>query len=46
MSSYGRIYSVKNNKFLKCRIEKKGYVKVNLNKYGKKRTFRIHRLVA
>ena len=42
----GRVYSKKNNKFLKPKIEKEGYLSVCLYKNGEKNYIRIHRLIA
>ena len=41
----GRVYSKNKNIFMKTRLDIHGYHKVNLYN-GKKKTFRIHRLVA
>jgi hypothetical protein len=45
VSNSGRIKSVKNNIIRKPRIAR-GYLYVNLSKSGKKKTYKIHRLVA
>ena len=42
----GRIYSKNRDKFLIPQITHDGYHYVNLCKYGKKKTFKVHRLVA
>ncbi len=42
----GRVYSKKRKKFLKSRLEKKGYYVVDLCKDGKKKLCKIHRLIA
>ena len=42
----GRVYSKKSNIFLKPRKDTNGYLCVDLCKNGKRKTFRIHRLVA
>jgi len=48
VSNLGRVLSLKGKKerFLKVRIGKDGYYYVTLNKKGKKKSFKIHRLVA
>lgn len=48
VSNTGEILSRKNGRYriLKQRISSKGYPQVNLCKYGKMNTFRVHRLVA
>ena len=51
VSNLGRIKSLGNNKsrqekILKLRSDKKGYLMVNLCKEGKIKTYRVHRLVA
>jgi hypothetical protein len=45
ISSLGRVYSVKRNKFLKPHKEKKNYLRVALCKEGKMKKYKIHRLV-
>lgn len=45
VSNLGRVKSVKNNIIRKPRIAS-GYFYVNLSKAGKKKTYKIHRLVA
>ena len=42
----GKVWSYKRNKFLKHVLDKDDYHKVSLCKNGKKKSFRIHRLVA
>lgn len=42
----GDVFSKKNNKLLKPRESKNGYLKITLYKNGKCKTFSIHRLVA
>jgi hypothetical protein len=46
ISSFGRVYSVKRNKFLKPKKDKDNYLLVNLYKNGKRKNYKIHRLVA
>ena len=46
ISNKGKIINVKNNKQLKTFINKNGYEYVQLSTNGKRRTYRIHRLVA
>lgn len=46
ISNIGRVYSKKNNKFVKCWISNKGYYSVSLCKNGKKKNFLVHRLIA
>ena len=42
----GRVYNKKRKIFMKQYFDKDGYCRVNLCKDNKKKTFRIHRLVA
>ena len=42
----GKIYSSLSNKYLKAKIDKDGYEKVNLYKNEKQKTFFVHRLIA
>jgi len=43
----GRVYNSKSKKYLKGSPDKDGYIRVNLTKFnGKKKTLRVHRLVA
>lgn len=46
ITSCGRVWSFKSNKFLKPRANKSGYLYVNLYSDGKVKTAIIHRLVA
>jgi hypothetical protein len=46
ISSYGRVYSLISNKFLKTCKNKDGYSKVILYKDGKPKNYKVHRLVA
>ena len=41
----GRVFSIKSNKFRKLRMNNKGYEHVNLFADGKRKFFKIHRLV-
>jgi len=42
----GRVYSKYRNRFINPRMEKNGYLKIDLCQNKKHKTFRIHRLVA
>jgi hypothetical protein len=42
----GRVWSKKRNKYLKPRINRYGYMDINLCKNGKKKKWSVHRLVA
>jgi len=42
----GRVFSKKRNKFLKASPDNCGYLRFNLYKDGKRKTFMIHRLIA
>ena len=46
VTSCGRVYGYKNKKFLKPRVSKNGYFRVNLCKNGECKQFLVHRLVA
>ena len=46
ITSCGRVWSYKRQKFLKPASDKKGYFKVVLYKNGKCKNYKIHRLVA
>lgn len=46
VTSFGRVWSYINNKFLKPCPDKKGYLCVDLYKDGKRKNIKIHRLVA
>ena len=46
ITSCGKVWSYKSNKFLKPRFDKDGYLRVTLTKDGKMTTCHIHRLVA
>ncbi len=42
----GKVFSKKRNKFMKSRDNGCGYLRLNLYKDGKSKTFKIHRLIA
>ena len=46
ITSCGKVWSYRNNKFLAPSISGRGYFQVNLSKNGKYRHYFIHRLVA
>ena len=46
ITSCGKVWSYRSQKFMKPRKDKDGYLLVNLHKEGKQITFRVHRLVA
>ena len=46
VTSDGKVYSKKTNKFIKPSIGSKGYFQVCLTVDGKKRTVKVHRIVA
>ena len=46
ITSCGRIWSYISRKFLKPRMDKDGYLMINLHKNNKMKTFKVHRLVA
>ena len=46
VTSCGKVWSYRNERFLKPSTDKKGYLKVNLYKNGACKTYKIHRLVA
>ena len=52
VSSFGRIRSLRDNKgnyrekILDIKPNKKGYLRIELSLYGKKKKFQVHRLVA
>lgn len=46
ITSCGKVYSHKRKKFLKPQVNKSGYLKINLCKNGKIKSFLVHRLVA
>lgn len=46
VSDQGNIFSTKTGRLLTCHEDHKGYLRVSLYKDKKKRTFKVHRLVA
>lgn len=44
--SEGKVWSNKNNKFLKPALDKRGYYRVGLFFNGKSKTYKLHRLIA
>lgn len=46
VSNLGRVYSIRTNKFLKPKLNRCGYLSVNLKYKGSRVTKSIHRLVA
>lgn len=46
ISSFGKVRSIRRNKILKTEISPKGYERVGLMKQGKRKVYRVHRLVA
>ena len=46
VSNYGRIKGIKRNNILREGYNQKGYSQVCLTKYNKKKTYKVHRLVA
>lgn len=46
ISNFGRLYSKRTNKILKCRKTKSGYSEIHTYVSNKSVSFRIHRLVA
>ena len=46
ISNFGNLINIKKNKIVNSSVEKWGYCTVTLCKPGKKKTFKIHRLVA
>lgn len=45
-TSCGKIWSYKSKKFLKPRVQRDGYLLVNLYKDGVQKTYQLHRLIA
>lgn len=46
ISNFGRVYSIKRNRFLNPSKDKDGYLQIGLSKDGKEKKYKIHRLVA
>ena len=46
VTSCGRVWSYRNERFLKPKCEKNGYLRVQLCKNGEVKTYSLHRLVA
>ena len=46
VTSCGKVWSYRNEKFLKPKVNNDGYLRVNLYKDRKAKTYTIHRLVA
>ena len=46
ISSFGRVYSVKNNIFISQSVRANGYMQISLHKDGKRKPVLVHRLVA
>lgn len=46
ITSCGKVWSYKSNKFLKPGVSQDGYLRVGLSKNGKLKTIEIHKLVA
>lgn len=46
VSNYGRVKGIKRNKILREGYNQKGYSQVCLTKHNKKKTYKVHRLVA
>ena len=46
ISNLGNIYSLYTNKILKPFINEKGYLRIDLKGNGKRKIFKVHRLVA
>ena len=46
VTSCGRVWSYRNERFLTPGHDKDGYFQVNLYKNGKRKTYKVHRLVA
>lgn len=44
--SEGKVWSNKNNKFLKPALDERGYYRVGLSFNGKSKTYKLHRLIA
>ena len=46
ISSWGRVYSKERHKYLIPETTEKGYLRVDLNKGGVRKHYKVHRLVA
>lgn len=46
ISNFGRIYSIKSDTIIKNILRRTGYEEVGLSKNGKRKKYRVHRLVA
>ena len=46
ITSCGKVWSYRSQKFLKPVSDKDGYWKINLSKDGQRKTYQVHRLVA
>ena len=46
VTSWGRVFSRTNGKFVCQEVHHKGYLRVDLYKDGKRKHFKVHRLVA
>ena len=46
ITNTGMVWSVRNKKFMNLRKNKDGYILVDLRHNGKRKTFKVHRLVA
>jgi hypothetical protein len=46
ISNFGRVYSIKSNRFLNPSKDKYGYLQIALSKDGKVKKYKVHRLVA
>lgn len=46
ISSYGNVFSIKNNRILKQKLDNNGYYSIILSDKGKQKRLRVHRLVA
>lgn len=46
VTSWGRVFSKTNGKFVYQEVHHKGYLRVDLYKDGKRKHFKVHRLVA
>jgi hypothetical protein len=46
VSNYGRVYSIKRHRHLVPREDKDGYLRIVLWSHNKRKTYRVHRMVA